>query len=59
MVPVDRAEPGGVRGAGGQQQPGEHGVESRIRRPRGDHFTGWLTDMILRGVFEPLDEYAE
>lgn len=22
-------------------------------------FTGWLTDMILRGVFEPLDEYAE
>ena len=22
-------------------------------------FTGWLTDMILRGVFEPLVEYAE
>jgi hypothetical protein len=22
-------------------------------------FTGRLTDMILRGVFEPLDEYAE
>jgi hypothetical protein len=33
--------------------------ESRIDGREEITFTGWLTDMILRGVFEPLDEYAE
>ena len=58
MGPSTCAEPGGLR-AGGQQRRAStvSNLESDAREEI--TFTGWLTDMILRGVFEPLDEYAE